>query len=147
MNKSPRPYPITDRGASPLVVNLPAATERNTAFRRALFTGEHLQLTVMSVPAGEEIGIEVHPDTDQMLRIESGNALLRMGNSADTLRDEKRLGPGAVILIPAGTYHNLINLSRTPLGISSVYAPPHHPQGTVHPTRADAEAAEKPHAP
>ena len=127
-----------DYGGAPLILNLPVAAERNESFRQAVWTGEDLQLTVMTIPVGGEIGAEMHKSLDQMLRIESGVALVRIGESENTLRDARRVGAGSVFLIPRGTYHNLLNVGREPLRLSSVYAPPAHPKGTVHKTKDDA---------
>lgn len=137
MNKHQRSYPLMDFGGEPLAINLATAASKNTAFRRALWTGDHLQLTVMSIPVGEEVGTEIHTDTDQLIRVEEGSALFRLGEDARHMHDERMLGTGCAILIPAGTYHNIVNAGRIPLKLSSVYAPPHHPFGTVHETRRD----------
>lgn len=134
MNKH---HPFMDYGGAPLVLNLAAAAEKNQYFRQALYTGEHLQLTVMTIPVGEEIGIETHEQLDQMLRVESGTALVRVGDDEERLRDVRRIGAGYVLIVPAGTYHNILNVGREPLKLSSVYAPPAHPKGTVHKTKAD----------
>lgn len=128
-----------DYGGAPLLLNLPAAAERNKSFRQTLFTGDHLQLTVMHIPVGEEIGIEMHADLDQMLRIEEGVALIRIGDTRDRMQSVKSVGSGFTLLVPAGTYHNVVNAGNSPLSLSSVYAPPAHPKGTVHKTKKDAE--------
>lgn len=131
----------TDFGPEPFVVNIEQATLRNRNFRTALWTGCYLQLTLMSIPAGSEIGLELHPDTDQFLRIESGSGIVRMGACKDRPDFQKCVGAGDAVFIPAGTWHNLINTGRCPLKLYSVYAPPHHPHGTVHKTKAIADAA------
>lgn len=124
-----------DFGGYPFVVNIEEATRRNTAFRRALWTGSLLQLTLMSIPAGGEIGIENHPHTDQFLRIEQGRGRVVTGSRRDALGSEKFVGPGSAIFIPAGTWHNLINIGRGPLKLYSIYAPPNHPKGTLEQTK------------
>ena len=131
-------HAMSDAGGMPLLINLHTAAERNHLFRNTLWTGEGLQLTVMSIPASDEIGVEMHEDLDQMLRIEEGIALVQIGKSEDRLHDERRLGAGCAILIPRGIYHNVRNLGRTPLQLSSVYGPPAHAKGTVHRTAEDA---------
>ena len=128
-----------DYGGAPLILNLPVAAERNESFRQAIWTGDDLQLTVMTIPVGGEIGEEMHDDLDQMLRVEAGVALIRIGESEGTLRDARRVGAGSVLLIPRGTCHNLLNVGREPLRLSSVYAPPAHKMGTVHKTKEDAK--------
>lgn len=133
---------LRDYGPEPFVVNIAEATMRNSTFRTALWTGNHLQLTLMSISVRDEIGLEIHPDTDQFLRIEQGHGLVKMGGSRDNLNFQRRVSPGDAILVPAGTWHNLINEGNVPLKLYSIYAPPKHPRGTVHRTRADAMAAE-----
>jgi mannose-6-phosphate isomerase-like protein (cupin superfamily) len=117
-------------------------TTRNETFRTVLFTGEHTQLTVMSIEPGEDIGLEVHEDHDQFLRIERGRARVEVGPSKDQLETQDVEDDWAVI-VPAGTWHNLVNTGDDPLKVYSLYSPPEHPDGTVHRTKADAEAAER----
>ena len=133
---------IKDYGPVPNVVNIEDVTKRNDTFRTALWTGSHLQLTLMSINVGEDIGLEIHPNVDQFLRIEQGEGLVRLGNSRDNLSFQKKVGPSDAIIVPAGTWHNVINAGNMPLKVYSIYAPPQHPWGTVHTTRADAMAAE-----
>ncbi len=128
-----------DYGGAPLVLNISAAAEKNELFRQALWTGEHLQLTVMTIPVGEGIGAEVHEALDRMLRVESGTALVRIGDTGERLRDVRRVSTGSALLIPAGTYHDVLNVGRQPLRLSSVYAPGAHPKETVHKTKEKAE--------
>ena len=113
-------------------------TLENAYFRQVLFTGKHSQLVLMCLRPGEEIGDEVHPNVDQFFRIEQGEARF--------VFNEKREVPasdGDAVVVPAGTYHNVINTSKTaPLKLYTVYSPPNHPNGTVHKTKAEAEAAE-----
>lgn len=134
---------FTDHGPEPYVVNIEQATKQNDTFRTALWTGNHLQLTLMSINPGEDIGLEVHPNTDQFLRIEQGQALVKMGQNKNNLDFQSRVDDGWAIFIPAGTWHNVINISNRPLKLYSIYAPPNHPRGTVHRTKADAMAAER----
>lgn len=131
-----------DYGPEPFVVNIAAATRQNNNYRAALWTGNHLQLTLMSIRVGEDIGLEIHPDTDQFLRVEQGQGLVRMGSSKDKMDLQRRVFPGDAILVPAGTWHNVVNTGNIPLKLYSIYAPPHHPHGTVQKTKADAMAAE-----
>lgn len=132
----------TDYGPEPFVVDIEVATTYNNCFRSALWTGKHLQLTLMSIDAGGEIGLEIHPDTDQFLRIEQGQGIVKMGASREKADFHAHVGENSAIFVPAGKWHNVVNTGRTPLKLYSIYAPPHHPHGTVHETRADAEAAE-----
>jgi len=131
-----------DYGPLPIVVNIEQATLANDAFRRALWTGNHLQLTLMSIPVGEDIGVEMHPDVDQFIRVEQGEGLAQFGDRRDNLFFRRRVGPSDAVLIPAGTWHNIKNTGNVPLKVYSIYAPPQHPRGTVHQTKADAMAAE-----
>lgn len=130
---------LTDYGPKPFVINIDRATRQNSAFRTALWTGNHLQLTLMSINPGEDIGLEIHPDVDQFLRVEQGQGLVKMGQSKDNLDFQRRVGDGYAIIIPACTWHNLFNTGSVPLKLYSIYAPPQHPKGTVHRTKADAE--------
>lgn len=135
-------YVLKDYGPGPLVLNIEKATKQNNTFRTALWTGNHLQVTLMSINAGEDIGAESHPNLDQFLRIEQGQGLVKMGYRRDDLNMQANVTDNDAILVPAGTWHNLINTGTIPLKLYSIYAPPQHPYGTVHRTRADAMAAE-----
>ncbi|WP_426452644.1 cupin domain-containing protein [Paenibacillus sp. S-38] len=137
-----RPEAIKDHGPRPFVVNIEKAAERNTTYRTALWTGGHLQVTLMSIPAGSDIGLEVHPHTDQFLRIEEGNGLVQMGDSRDKLDFQARAHEDFAIMVPAGKWHNVTNTGNKPLKLYAIYAPPQHPHGTVHPTKAAAMASE-----
>ncbi len=132
----------TDYGPEPFVTNISCATMKNKNYRTALWTGTHLQLTLMSIPVGGDIGLEMHPDVDQFLRIEAGRGLVKMGSSQDNLYCQTKVYDGYAILIPAGTWHNLINIGNRPIKLYSIYAPPQHPHGTIHETKEIAEAAE-----
>ena len=113
-------------------------TLKNGYFRKVLFTGKHSQLVVMCLQPGEEIGNEVHPDVDQFFRIEEGDARFIFGG-----KEKHLVGDGDGVVVPAGTYHNVVNASSTkPLKLYTIYTPPNHPDGTVHKTKAEAEAGE-----
>ena len=135
-------YVYNDYGPEPFAINIEKAARENRAFRTALWTGEHLQLTLMSIPVGEDIGLEIHPDLDQFIRIEQGRGLVKMGDDRNNMSFQARVCPGYVFIIPAGKWHNLINIGNTPIKLYSIYAPPQHPGGTVHRTKAEALAAE-----
>ncbi len=114
------------------------ATEKNRNFRQVLFTGKHCQLVVMCLQPKEEIGNEVHPDVDQFFRIEEGQAKFVFNGA-----EEHRVRAGGAVVVPAGTYHNVVNISaNNKLKLYTIYTPPQHPDGTVHKTKAEAEAAE-----
>ncbi|WP_442599982.1 cupin domain-containing protein [Neobacillus sp. D3-1R] len=134
---------LKDYGKQPFVVNINSATKQNKTYRTALWTGTHLQTTLMSLKAGEDIGLEMHPDVDQFLRIEQGQGIVQMGKTKENLDFKRKVFDDFAIFIPAGTWHNLTNTGNTPLKLYSIYAPPNHPFGTVHVTKAEAMAAER----
>ena len=114
-------------------------TLENTNFRKVLFTGKHAQLVVMCLQGGEEIGNEVHPDVDQFFRIEQGEARFVFNDSEEHIARD-----GDAVIVPAGTYHNVINTSQSEeLKLYTIYSPPNHPDGTIHKTKAEADAAEE----
>ena len=114
-------------------------TLSNNYFRQVLFTGKHAQLVVMCLQPGEEIGNEVHPNVDQFFRIEAGEAKFVLNGT-----EEHEVHDNDAVIVPAGTYHNVINISKNkPLKLYTVYSPPNHPDGTVHKTKAEADAAEE----
>jgi mannose-6-phosphate isomerase-like protein (cupin superfamily) len=122
--------------------DIEAATLENEDFRRVLFTGSHLQLTVMSLAPGEDIGWEVHDHLDQFLRIEQGRGRFRFGRSQGSVDEEHAVEADWALIVPAGTWHDVLNTGDSELKLYSIYAPPQHPPGTVHRTKAEAEAAE-----
>lgn len=136
---------LKDYGPQPFVIDIEKAAKHNDTFRTALWTGRHLQLTLMSINVGEDIGLEVHPHLDQFIRIEEGQGLVKMGDKKDRLHFQEKVYDDFAIIIPAGKWHNLINTGRKPLKLYSIYAPPQHPFATVHETKAEAEAAEEKH--
>ena len=121
------------------------ATLGNDTFRTVLFTGAQLQLTVMRLEPGEEIGVEMHDHLDQFIRVEQGNARVTMGPSKDEVAETHDLEDDWVAIIPGGTWHNVINTGDGDLKLYSIYTPPEHPDGTVHRTKAEADAAEAEH--
>ena len=132
---------LKDYGPAPIVVNIEGATKVNDTFRSALWTGKYLQITLMSIKPGEDIGVEMHPGTDQFIRVEQGEGLAKLGSRKDDLSFQKKIGPSDAVVVPAGTWHNIVNIGAMPLKVYSIYAPPKHPRGTVHETKADAQAA------
>ena len=114
-------------------------TEDNGYFRKVLYTGKYMQLVVMCLQGGEEIGREIHGDVDQFFRIEEGSATFVLNDT-----ETHTVGAGDAAIVPAGTWHNVINASKTePLKLYTVYTPPNHPDGTIHKTKAEADAAEE----
>lgn len=126
---------LRDYGPEPFVININEAALRNNTFRTALWTGHHLQVTLMSIKVGDDIGLEVHPNIDQFIRIEKGQGLVKMGRRKNKLDYLAKAYDDFAIMIPAGTWHNIINTGNTPLKVYSIYAPPNHPHGTVHITK------------
>jgi len=118
--------------------NIEEQTLENEYFRKVLFTGNYCQLVVMSLNPGEEIGNEVHFAVDQFFRIEQGTATFVLDD-----KEKHKATDGDAVIVPAGTYHNVINASKTKkLKLYTIYSPPNHPDGTEHKTKADAEKAE-----
>jgi len=136
---------MADHGPEPFVTDIEAATLRNGAFRTTLWTGTHLQLTLMCLQPEEEIGLEVHHDIDQFLRVEQGAGRVVMGPTRDDLSFKRELADDDVVLVPAGWWHNVTNTGSGPLRLYSVYGPAEHEPGTVHLTKAEADAAEHHH--
>lgn len=130
---------LFDHGNKPFVVNIHQAAKQNKNFRTTLWTGDYLQVTLMNIGAGEDVGLEVHEDDDQFLRIEEGQGLVQMGDRKEHLTFVKFVKENDAIFVPAGTWHNLTNTGNTPLKLYSIYAPPNHPFNTVHQTKADEE--------
>ncbi len=131
------PIDLRDYGPEPFVVKIEKATKQNTNFRLALWTGGYLQLTLMSINVGEDIGLEMHPYLDQFIRIEEGQGLIQMGDRKDNLDFQRHVYDDFIFIIPAGKWHNLTNTGNIPLKLYSIYAPPQHPHGTVHVTKPE----------
>jgi mannose-6-phosphate isomerase-like protein (cupin superfamily) len=121
----------------PFNVDIIQRAQANSYFREVLATGPHSQVVVMNIAPGGEIGEETHADVDQVLVFVSGEG------SAFLEGDEVRVGPGTLVQVPAGTRHNFVNTGSTDLRLYTVYAPPQHAQGTIHRTKAEADADER----
>ena len=132
---------IVDNGPAPTVTNIETATTENTNYRTTLWTGNNLQITLMSIDPGNDIGLEVHDTHDQFLRIEQGQATVSMGPTKEQLQ-VWQVSNNDAIVVPSGTWHNLVSNGEVPLKVYSIYAPPQHPHGTVHVTKAEAETSE-----
>ena len=131
-----------DCGNKPTVLCLRRETYNNVNFRTAIWTGERLQITLMSIPVGGEIGLERHDNLEQLLYIESGCARVYMGKTKQSVQCLGTVGSGDAVVIPAEAWHNVINTQNTPVKLFSVYAPPQHPFCTVHKTKLDSDLAE-----
>lgn len=128
---------LYDHGPEPYVVNIQDAAKQNYNFRLALWTGTYYQLTLMNIHAGEDIGLEMHSDVDQFLRIEEGQGRIMMGPSRNNLYYQEDVYSGYVAFVPAGTWHNLVNTGCSTIKLYSIYAPAEHPHGTVHRRKED----------
>lgn len=133
---------IEDIGPEPQSFDLESATIENANYRTVAWSGKYLQLTLMSIPVGEDIGLEAHPETDQFLRLDAGRGRVQMGPTKDQLDFDKEVEDGWAILVPAGAWHNVTNIGDEPLRLYAVYAPVHHSPGKVQVTSAEAEQDE-----
>lgn len=134
-----------DYGGQPTVLNIEDYTAKNTNFRTVLWTGKNLQVTLMDIPVGGDVGLELHADIDQFLRIEQGKALVVMGKDKDSLDFKQEASADFAIMVPAGTWHNITNIGDEPLKLYSIYAPVEHPFGTIHKTQKESIEAEHQH--
>lgn len=134
---------LADYGPIPIVIDIDGMAMKNTNFRTTLWTGRSLQLTLMSLLPREEIGVEMHENLDQFIKIVEGYAVVKMGTSEKILDLQADLTSDDAVIIPAGTYHNIINTGYRPLKLISLYGPPAHPFNTTHVTKRDAMAAEE----
>ncbi len=134
---------IKDNGPKPQVFDIETETVENGTYRTVAWTGKYLQVTLMSIPVGESIGLEVHPETDQFLRIDAGQGRCLMGKTKDKLTFKEDVSDGWSIQVPAGMWHDVVNTGEEPLRLYAVYAPSHHAKGAVHKTKEDSEKAEE----
>ncbi|PFG28484.1 mannose-6-phosphate isomerase [Corynebacterium renale] len=128
-----------DHGPNPLKFDIEKATLDNEAFRDTLWTGKYMQLTVMAIPAGGEIGAEIHDDHDQFLRLEGGRIRVMIGASEDDLEIDEIAEDDDAIFVPAGKWHNFVNEGEETVKLYSIYAAPEHKHGTHHETFEDAK--------
>lgn len=129
---------ITDIGPQPQAFDLERATRDNPQYRAVAWSGRYLQVTLMAIPPGGDIGLEMHPETDQFLRLETGRGRAMMGRAQNQLALDIEVSDGWCMLIPAGTWHNVVNLGEGMMQLYAIYAPAHHKPGKVHETAADA---------
>jgi mannose-6-phosphate isomerase-like protein (cupin superfamily) len=130
---------MKDIGPEPQAFDLEDATRANTNYRTVAWSGKYLQVTLMSIPVGKDIGLEAHPDTDQFVRLDAGRGRAQIGPAKDKLTFDKEVSDGWCVLIPAGSWHNITNIGDEPMQVYVIYAPAHHKPGKVHKTAADAE--------
>ena len=119
------------------VANIEELTTDNNNFRTVVNTGVHSQLTIMSIPPGGEVGWEAHSQLDQFLRLEQGAARVDFGESSDGVDESHEIEDDWAVIVPAGLWHNVVNIGDEDLKLYSIYSPPEHPDGTVHRTKAD----------
>ncbi len=134
-----------DYGGKPTVLNIEAYTLANTDFRRTLWTAGKMQVTLMSIPKGSDVGLEQHMETDQFLRIEDGEGRVMMGDYKEALDFIQPVKKDFAVFVPAGKWHNIVNTGDTPLKLYSIYTPVEHPVGAVHQTQEEAMKAEHDH--
>lgn len=135
--------PVKDIGPKPHAFDIEAATLENENYRTVVWTGKYLQVTLMSIPVGESIGLEAHPQTDQFLRLEAGRGRCVMGPAEDQLDFEQDVQDDWTVQVPAGVWHDIINTGDEPMKLYAIYAPVHHGSGVVQATADDAENDEE----
>ena len=133
---------LQDIGPKPQSFDLEQATRDNRNYRTVAWSGRYLQVTLMSIPVGSDIGLEAHPQTDQFLRLDAGRGRVQMGATKDDLTFNEEVSDGWCVLVPAGTWHNITNIGDEPMQVYAIYAPAHHKPGKIHKTAAD-DAADK----
>ena len=131
---------MKDIGPEPQSFNLEQMTRENKNYRAVAWSGRYLQITLMSIPVGGDIGLEMHPDTDQFLRLDAGRGRAQIGMSKDKLIFDQEVSDGWCVLIPAGTWHNVTNIGDEPMQVYAIYAPAHHKPGKIHKTASEAAA-------
>jgi mannose-6-phosphate isomerase-like protein (cupin superfamily) len=119
------------------VEDIEKATLENENFRKVLYTGEYLQLVLMTIQPGDEIGEEVHEDHDQFFRVEAGSGEVRIDGKAMPIEDD------FAVIVPAGARHNVVNTGTEPLKLYTIYGPPEHRDGVVRDTKQAADADEE----
>jgi len=131
---------IKDVGPDPQAFDLESETLENENYRMVAWSGKYLQVTLMSIPVGGDIGLEQHPETDQFIRLDSGHGRAQMGPAKDQLTFDEPVTDGWCVLVPAGSWHNVTNVGDQPMQLYTVYAPQHHSPGKVHETKDIAGA-------
>ena len=130
---------MKDIGPQPQSFDLEQATRDNENYRTVAWSGRYLQVTLMSIPVGGDIGLEAHPETDQFLRLDAGRGRVQMGTSKDSSRSTRKCPMAWCVLVPAGTWHNVTNIGEEPMQVYAIYAPAHHKPGKIHKTAAAAD--------
>jgi mannose-6-phosphate isomerase-like protein (cupin superfamily) len=133
---------IKDIGPNPSVFDIESETVTNPNYRTVAWSGKYLQVTLMSIPVGGDIGLEVHPETDQFIRLDKGKGLAQLGPARNSLVLEQEVEDGWSVIVPAGTWHNVTNTGDEPMQVYTIYAPQHHKPGKIQATVEIAEADE-----
>lgn len=133
---------IEDVGPRPQAFDLEQAARGNRNYRTVAWSGRYLQVTLMSIAAGRSIGLEMHPETDQFIRLDAGRGRVQIGPAQDRLTFEAEVSDGWCVLVPAGSWHNITNTGDEPMQIYTIYAPAHHRPGKIHRTSSEAAADE-----
>ena len=131
---------VKDIGPQPQSFDIERATKENINYRSVAWSGRYLQVTLMSIPVGGDIGLEAHPETDQFLRLEAGKGRVQMGAAKDRLTFDREVSDGWSVLVPAGTWHNISNIGAVPMQVYTIYAPAHHRPDNVQASAAVAQA-------
>ena len=131
-----------DFGPQPFIIDIQKATNNNQNYRTALWSGNHIQVTLMNLAPGEDIGLEIHPHVDQFLYIVEGIGRVEIGNQKDHLPFQQLAYKDDAIFIPEGSWHDVTNIGHQNLKLFSIYGPPNHPWGTIHQTKEIAESME-----
>jgi mannose-6-phosphate isomerase-like protein (cupin superfamily) len=131
---------VEDIGPQPQSFDIERATIENADYRSVTWSGRYLQVTLMTIPVGGDIGLEDHPQTDQFLRLEAGKGRVQMGTAADNLTFDREVSDGWCVLVPAGSWHNVTNTGTIPMQLYTIYAPAHHKPAKVQPTQASAKS-------
>lgn len=130
---------LRDYGKEPIVFNIEEATMQNENYRTTIWTGDHFQVTLMSIPSGGgDIGMEIHPHVDQFLRLESGTGKVEMGTDKNKLTVSQTVKANDVVIVPANTWHNITNIGEVPMKLYSIYSPANHPFDTEEDTKEEA---------
>ncbi len=133
---------LEDMGGNPWVLDIETATVANRNYRIARWSGEYMQMVLMSLQPGEAIDLEIHEDHDQFMRIEQGQAQILMGETEDEPTFDENVTAGWAVFIPAGYWHEVRNFGDDVLKLYTIYAPSEHPEGTVHPSYDEAAGYE-----
>ena len=134
---------VSDIGPKPNTFDIEKETIANANYRTVAWTGKYLQVTLMSIPIGGDIGLEVHPETDQFIRLDKGRGRAQLGPSKKDFDIDQEVEDGWCVLVPAGTWHNVTNIGDEPMQVYTIYAPVHHAADKVQATQEIAEADEE----